>query len=156
MVAGFQSPGIGRRASGEPRPERGAALRLPNALAGATAAVIPLFPAGRILLRTDDGTLGVAAPCARQRPAPRKAAASRRELEADRDRWRILIEVNNAVVGNLDLSELLAAITPNLRRIVPHDATNLALLDPESGRVIVYAMDSPLPPELRPRGTRGS
>jgi formate hydrogenlyase transcriptional activator len=77
-----------------------------------------------------------------------QALAYQRQLEAERDHWRTLLEVNNAVVANLDLKALLAAITPNIRRIVPHDSINLALLDAASGRVSLHAMNPPLPPEL--------
>ena len=76
------------------------------------------------------------------------AAKYRRQVEADRDHWRTLLEVNNAVVGTLDLTSLLAAITPNLRRMVPHDFTSLALLEAETGHLGLYAMDPKLPAAL--------
>jgi formate hydrogenlyase transcriptional activator len=51
------------------------------------------------------------------------------QLQAERDYWRTLIEVTNAVVTQRDLAALRTAIAPNVRRIVPHDHTNLYLLD---------------------------
>ena len=47
----------------------------------------------------------------------------------DSDHWRTLLDVTNAVVTKRDLGELRAAIAPNVRRIVPHDHTNLYVID---------------------------
>src|ERR1044071_3487111 len=43
------------------------------------------------------------------------AEEARRELAAERDRLRLLLEVNNAVVTHLDLHDLLAGVTARLR-----------------------------------------
>jgi GAF domain-containing protein len=51
------------------------------------------------------------------------------QLRAERDHWRTLLEVTNAVVTQRDVAALRAAILPNVRRIVPHDHTNLYLID---------------------------
>jgi formate hydrogenlyase transcriptional activator len=77
-----------------------------------------------------------------------QAAAYHRQLEADRDHWRTLLEVNNALVSNLDLASLLSALTPNLRNMVPHDYTSLVLVDAEHERLGLYAMDPALPATL--------
>jgi len=47
----------------------------------------------------------------------------------DADYWRTLLDVTNAVVTKRDLGVLRAAIAPNVRRIVPHDHTNLYVID---------------------------
>jgi formate hydrogenlyase transcriptional activator len=60
------------------------------------------------------------------------AIAREHELEAERDHWRTLLEVTNAVVTKRDLAALRTAIAPNVRRIVPHDHTNLYLIDQET------------------------
>jgi formate hydrogenlyase transcriptional activator len=73
------------------------------------------------------------------------AAAYHRRLEADRDHWRTLLEVNNEVVRRLDLHTLLSSIAPNLRRIVPHDFTFLGLLDRDGDHVRLFAVDPPVP-----------
>ena len=52
-----------------------------------------------------------------------------RGLDTERDHWRTLLDVTNTVVTKRDLGELRAAIAPNVRRIVPHDHTNLFLID---------------------------
>ncbi|MBP7620433.1 MAG: sigma 54-interacting transcriptional regulator [Gemmatimonadales bacterium] len=74
-----------------------------------------------------------------------EALESRRQLEAERDHWRTLLEFSNAVVTNIELGSLLAAITPNLRQIVPHDYTMVALIDDEGRRLTHYALDPALP-----------
>jgi formate hydrogenlyase transcriptional activator len=50
-------------------------------------------------------------------------------VETDRDYWRTLIEVTNAVVRTRDVAGLRAAIVENVRRVVPHDHTNVYFLD---------------------------
>ena len=49
-----------------------------------------------------------------------EAIARERQLQAERDHWRTLLEVTNAVVTERDVAALRAAIVPNVRRIVPH------------------------------------
>jgi formate hydrogenlyase transcriptional activator len=74
-----------------------------------------------------------------------EAINHQRQAEAERDRWRALLEINNALVTNLDLASLLATITPSLREIVPHDSTSIALLHSEGERVGSLALDPDLP-----------
>src|SRR6476659_10703538 len=62
------------------------------------------------------------------------------ELQAERDYWRTLIEVTNAVVTKRDLAELRTMIAPNVRRVVPHDHTNLHLID-EHGHLGPFVID---------------
>jgi formate hydrogenlyase transcriptional activator len=65
------------------------------------------------------------------------------QLARERDRLGLLLEVNNAVVSNLDLHELFAAISASLRRVVDHERTALALLDAEANELRVCAVDGP-------------
>jgi formate hydrogenlyase transcriptional activator len=53
-----------------------------------------------------------------------------RRAELERDRKRLLLNINNAIVTNLSLADLLKAITETLGRMVPHDAASLSLYDP--------------------------
>src|SRR5581483_1160674 len=62
------------------------------------------------------------------------------DLEAERDYWRTLIEVTNAVVTKRDVAGLRAAIAPNVQRLVPHDHTNLYLFD-EKNRLESFVLD---------------
>jgi formate hydrogenlyase transcriptional activator len=57
-----------------------------------------------------------------------EALARQHQLQAERDHWRMLLEVTNTVVTERDVAALRAAIVPNVRRIVPHDHTNLYLI----------------------------
>src|SRR5262249_9911610 len=50
-------------------------------------------------------------------------------LARKRDRLQLLLEVNNALVSNLDRRALFSAIAACLRRVVAHDYTSLAVPD---------------------------
>ena len=69
------------------------------------------------------------------------AEKARRELTAERDRLRLLLEVNNAVVTHLDLHELLAAISASLRAVLHHQFISLSLYDPEKEELRVHVLD---------------
>lgn len=71
------------------------------------------------------------------------AQSYQRELARERDRLRMMLEVTNALVSNLERRELLAAIAATLRSVIPHDYTSLALYDHESGRLRLHALDFP-------------
>jgi hypothetical protein len=63
------------------------------------------------------------------------------EVVRERDRTKLLLEINNAVVSHLDLRELVKSISASLRRIIPHDAAFFTLLDSEGTRLQVQALD---------------
>src|SRR5215208_6053935 len=69
------------------------------------------------------------------------AEAARRELAAERDRLRLLLEVNNAVVTNLDLHDLFAAVSAALRAVLHHEFVSLSLYDPASEELRVHVLD---------------
>jgi formate hydrogenlyase transcriptional activator len=71
------------------------------------------------------------------------AQAYQRQLARERDRLRVLLEVNNAVVSQLDLHDLLNAISASLRRVIHHEYTSLALFDPATNQMRVLALDFP-------------
>ena len=60
--------------------------------------------------------------------------------DTEREHWRALLDVTRAVVTKRDLAELRAAIAPNVRRIVPHDHTNLYLID-DQARLQAFVID---------------
>ena len=72
-----------------------------------------------------------------------KAEHYQRKLASERDRLRLLLEVNNAVVAHLDLRELFLSISANLRRAVPIDYASLALYDAVRRVLRVHALDFP-------------
>lgn len=65
------------------------------------------------------------------------------QLARERDRLQLLLEVNNILVSNLDLRELLSAISVCLRRVLSHDAAALALYDSSVNALRATAMDFP-------------
>jgi formate hydrogenlyase transcriptional activator len=71
--------------------------------------------------------------------------ARERGFDMERDYWRTLLEVTDAVVTKRDLPALRTVIAPNVRRLVPHDHTNLYLVD-EHGHLGPFVIDPTAPP----------
>src|SRR3984957_2433983 len=71
------------------------------------------------------------------------AQAYQRQLARERDRLRVLLEVNNAMVSKLDLHALLSAISASLRGVIHHEYTSLALFEPATNQMRVMALDFP-------------
>jgi formate hydrogenlyase transcriptional activator len=69
--------------------------------------------------------------------------AYQRQLARERDRLRVLLEVNNAMVSKLDLHALLNAISASLRRVIHHEYTSLALYEPATNQMRMLALDFP-------------
>src|SRR5208282_5822153 len=70
--------------------------------------------------------------------------ATQAELSRERDRLRLLLEVNNAVVSNLELPDVFAAISAFCRDLLHHEYTSLALLDKDTpGKLRLHALDFP-------------
>jgi formate hydrogenlyase transcriptional activator len=65
------------------------------------------------------------------------------KLAAERDRLRLLLEVNNAVVSHLDLRDLFRPIAASLRGVLQQDYTSLALYDEARHTWRVHALDFP-------------
>ncbi len=63
------------------------------------------------------------------------------DLTRERDRLRLLLEVNGAVAAHLDLHPLLAAIAGCLRQVLQHDYTSLALYDLPTHGLRLHALD---------------
>jgi formate hydrogenlyase transcriptional activator len=84
-------------------------------------------------------------PTPEPRPRPDASAeATQAELARERDRLRLLLEVNNAVVSNLELPDVFAAISAFCRDLLNHEYTSLALLDKEApGKIRLHALDFP-------------
>jgi len=62
-----------------------------------------------------------------------------RQLSAERDHLRLLLEVTNALVSNLDLPGVLSAVSSALQRAIPHEFTAVALHDPEHDDLVIEA-----------------
>lgn len=71
-----------------------------------------------------------------------EAQSYQSQLMHERDRLALLLEINNMLVSNLNLRELLAALSACLRRVVPHDIAGLALYDPVTEKLRIKALES--------------
>jgi formate hydrogenlyase transcriptional activator len=72
-----------------------------------------------------------------------EAQCHQHKLARERDRSQLLLEINNTLISNLNLRELLSAISSCLRRVLPHDAAGLMLYDPAINKLRVTALDFP-------------
>jgi formate hydrogenlyase transcriptional activator len=68
------------------------------------------------------------------------AQSSQQLLTRERDRLRLLLDVNNAVVSHLDLDDVFRAVSGCLRRVIPHDGCSLLLFDGETGQFRVHVL----------------
>jgi len=62
-------------------------------------------------------------------------------LAEERDRLRLLLDLNNTLAPNLDLRELLRAVSSNVRRAMRCDYTSVILPEPDGVRLRIYARD---------------
>ena len=61
------------------------------------------------------------------------------------ERYRTLLEINNAVVGNLARETLFAAIAPALRRVLPFERIAIFLHDPGRDVLRLFVFESVIP-----------
>ncbi|HKQ77886.1 MAG TPA: GAF domain-containing protein [Blastocatellia bacterium] len=73
-----------------------------------------------------------------------RARAAEERAKRQSERLQLLLDINNAVVSNLNLRELLASISAGLRRVLPYDFAGMTLYDAESGQLRVQALDHTL------------
>src|SRR5262245_25754378 len=64
--------------------------------------------------------------------------SAERRAARERDRIRLLLELNNAVVSHLELGDLVKTISASLLGILPHDAAGIALYEPEHNLLREY------------------
>jgi formate hydrogenlyase transcriptional activator len=69
--------------------------------------------------------------------------AYQKQLARERDRFRVLLEVNNVLISSRELPELFPGIVSCLERVIRHDYTSLALLDPVTKTLRIYAFYFP-------------
>src|SRR5262249_28738226 len=63
----------------------------------------------------------------------RRAQAAQECLQHQNDRLQLLLNLTNRITSNLDLRELLRAISANIREVMQWDAVGISLPDPASG-----------------------
>ena len=71
------------------------------------------------------------------------AVSYQQQLALERDRLRMLLEINNALVTHLELRDLLSGISAAIRRAFRHDFSSLALYDAEQNQFEIRALDLP-------------
>src|SRR5262249_30693746 len=82
-----------------------------------------------------------------------RAAALQKELVRERDRLKLILGVNNAVVSQLDLRKLFDSVSTALRRRLGYEYASLSLFDPETGQLHLHASDFDNQGELVADGT---
>jgi len=63
-------------------------------------------------------------------------------LRKSEERWRTLLEINNAIITNLTQETLLHAVTESLRRVIPFDWASFSLYVPERESFRLLAVES--------------
>jgi len=69
------------------------------------------------------------------------ATSAQQQLARERDRQQLLLEVNNAVVSNLNLDQVFTAVSRCLRKVIQHDGSSLVLHEPETRQYRVHVLD---------------
>lgn len=70
----------------------------------------------------------------------------------DNEQLKMLLEVTNAVVADLDLREVVRTVAASLRQVVRYDSAVLFIYDAESGRLRANALESTKPQEKPDEG----
>jgi formate hydrogenlyase transcriptional activator len=65
------------------------------------------------------------------------------ELQSKNERLRLLLDVTNQVVSNLEIRDLLHAVSQDVRRVMQCDYAGLSLPDAENKQLRLYALDFP-------------
>jgi formate hydrogenlyase transcriptional activator len=65
------------------------------------------------------------------------------QLENERTKLKLILDLNNSVVSNLELKQLIRAISPSIRSLMQLDAVALMLPAIDTGNLEVYALDFP-------------
>ena len=70
------------------------------------------------------------------------------KLEREKDRLRMLLEIGTILNSSSDLQRSFPSISACLRKVMPHDWTDLSILDESSTFISTYVADYPLDPRL--------
>jgi len=72
-----------------------------------------------------------------------QSLAYQQQVVSERDRLRLLLEVNNVLVSNREIRDLFPAISECLRKVIAHDYAGLALLEPDGSLLRLHALVFP-------------
>ena len=70
--------------------------------------------------------------------------AARTQLENERTKLRVILDLNNSVVSNLELREVLRSVSPTIRSTLRLDGVALILPDAANSVLQLYALDFPV------------
>jgi formate hydrogenlyase transcriptional activator len=70
------------------------------------------------------------------------------DLQRQNERLRLLLDLTNKITSNLDLREVVRAISANVRAVMLGDLVSVSLLDEASGKARVYVLDFSNSPEI--------
>jgi formate hydrogenlyase transcriptional activator len=73
----------------------------------------------------------------------RRVEAAQEELQRQRDRLQLLLNLTNRITSNLELRELLRAVSANIRAVMHCEGVAVYLADSASGSFTVHALDFP-------------
>jgi formate hydrogenlyase transcriptional activator len=76
-------------------------------------------------------------------PAREASPATQAELRSNNERLKLLLDLNNAIISNLELRDLLRAISASVRHVMKCDSVGVALPDPNDQRLRIHAVDFP-------------
>jgi formate hydrogenlyase transcriptional activator len=79
-----------------------------------------------------------------QKRLEEKLASLANELEQEKDRRRMLLEVSEALYSNSDLQHSFRSISAGIRKVIPQDWADLSILDGALARTHMYVADFPL------------
>jgi formate hydrogenlyase transcriptional activator len=71
------------------------------------------------------------------------AQAAQAELQRQSDRLQLLVNLTNRITSNLELREVLRAVSSNIREVMHCDAVFVSLVDSSSGTPRLYVLDFP-------------
>src|SRR6267154_2345611 len=77
------------------------------------------------------------------RRANEELQSTQAELRGEKNRLKLLLDLNNNIVSKLELRDLLRVISASVRRMMQCDSVGVNLPDPESGELKLYALDFP-------------
>ena len=72
-----------------------------------------------------------------------RAESSQDQLIQERDRLRLILNINNAVASIRNVRELFTAISKSLQHVVKHDYCSLGLYHRDTNQLRLYALDFP-------------
>jgi formate hydrogenlyase transcriptional activator len=67
----------------------------------------------------------------------------RAQMEDERTRLKLVLDLNNSVVSSLELREVLKSISPSIRRVMRLDTVALILPERDGAQLRLYALDFP-------------